>query len=124
MVLTRTCCTSGGASICAALAAQVQPEPAQFLPVTLMPVDTGTAHQPVHVHLSRPAKPPAPRQPASAAGIIEIKFGGPTVRIDGLVDASVLKAVLSHFHPSSVCLLVPVSGLLPVSPTCAAVSTG
>ena len=84
------------------IAAQAQPGKsvsAQFLPVTLASVDTTIVEQPVPVVQARVAKPGSPRPPAAVAGTIEIKFGGATVRIDGLVDASVLAAVLSHFHP-------------------------
>ena len=83
----------------ATLAAQTQPVSAQFLPVTLEPVCPAIADQSVPVASIRVAKPASPRPPASTAGTIEIKFGRATVRIDGLVDASVLAAVLSHFHP-------------------------
>ena len=82
----------------AAMAAQVQPVSAQFLPVSLTPVEPAITDQPVQVAPSRVVKPASTRQPA-VLGAIEIKFGGATVRIDGLVDASVLAAVLSHFHP-------------------------
>ena len=83
----------------AALAAQSQPGSAQFLPVTLAPIETAIADQSLRVPSARTVKPASPRQPASGARTIEIKFGGATVRIDGLVDASMLAAVLSHFHP-------------------------
>ena len=83
----------------ARLTAQSQPGSAQFLPVTLAPVKTAFADQPLRVPSERTVKPASPRQPAPVAGAIEIKFSGATVRIDGLVDASMLVAVLSHFHP-------------------------
>ena len=83
----------------AALASQAQPVSAQFLPVTLTPAEPAIAHQPAPVSSARVVKQASLRQSASVAGIIEIKFGGATVRIDGLVDASMLAAVLSHFHP-------------------------
>ena len=86
----------------AVISAQAQPGKsvsAQFLPVTLTPVDTTIVDQPVRSVQTRVAKPASPRPPASATGTIEIKFGGATVSVDGLVDASVLAAVLAHFHP-------------------------
>ena len=83
----------------AVIAARAQPVSAQFLPVTLTPVEATVVDQPVRAVQKGVAKPASPRPPAPAAGIIEIKFGGATVRIDGLVDASILAAVLSHFHP-------------------------
>jgi transposase len=83
----------------AAMASQAQPTSAQFLPVMLAPLDAVMVDQPVRVVPTRVTKPASPRPPITAAGTIEIKFGGATVRIDGLVDASMLTAVLSHFHP-------------------------
>ena len=83
----------------AAMAAQAQSVSAQFLPVMLAPVDTALVSEPIQVAPTRSVKPASPRPPAPVAGTIEIKFGGATVRIDGMVDASVLAAVLSHFHP-------------------------
>ena len=83
----------------ATMAAQAQPVSAQFLPVTLAPVEAATVDQPVQVVPTRVTRPASPRLAAPIAGTIEIKFGGATVRIDGLVDASILTAVLSHFHP-------------------------
>ena len=83
----------------ATLAAQAQPMSAQFLPVSLAPVEPAMVDQPVQVVPSRVTRPATPRLPVLATGTIEIKFGGATVRIDGLVNASVLAAVLSHFHP-------------------------
>ena len=83
----------------AAMAAQAQPVSGQFLSVTLAPVETATVDQPVQVVPTRVTRPASSRLPVAAAGTIEIKFGGATVRINGLVDASVLAAVLSHFHP-------------------------
>jgi transposase len=83
----------------AALAAPAQPVPAQFLPVTLAPVEPAIVDQTARAPSVRVVKPASPRQPTSVAGSIEIKFGGATVRIDGLVEASMLAAILSHFHP-------------------------
>ena len=83
----------------AALAPQAQPVSVQFLPVTLTPVETAGADQPSPAPSARAVKQASPRQSASVAGTIGIKFGGAIVRIDGLVDTSMLAAVLSHFHP-------------------------
>ncbi len=83
----------------ATLAPQAQPVSVQFLPVTLTAVETAGVDQPAPAPSARVVKQASPRQSASVAGTIEIKFGGAIVRIDGLVDASMLEAVLSHFHP-------------------------
>ena len=72
---------------------------AQFLPLTFALVETAIVDQSVWIVPSRIAKPASPRKPAPIAGAIEIKFGGATERIDGVVNASILAAVLSHFHP-------------------------
>ena len=82
-----------------AAAAQAQPVSAQFLPVTLAPVETSIVNQQGPVVPTRVIKPTSPRPPAISTGTIEIKFGGATVRVDGLVDTSVLATILSHFHP-------------------------
>ena len=84
------------------LAATAAPAPlasAQFLPVTVTAVQPAIAHEQVRVRATSVAKPMMPTQPSPIAGTIDIKFGGATVRIDGVVDTSVLAAVLSHFHP-------------------------
>lgn len=83
----------------AGLAAQAQPMSTQFVPVTLTPVDLATAKQQVRISPVCAPKPTVPTQPSPITGIIDIKFGGATVRIDGLVDTAILAAVLSHFHP-------------------------
>ena len=83
----------------AAMAAQAQSVPTQFLPVTLAPVETTVVNPSAQVIAPRAVKLAPPRQSESLAGTIEIKFGGATVCIDGLVDTSMLAIVLSHFHP-------------------------
>ena len=83
----------------AATVAQSRPVSSQFMPVLLTVVDITIVDKPVRVVQSRVAKPASPKLPALVARTIEIKFGGATVRINGLDDASALAAVLSHFHP-------------------------
>ena len=83
----------------AAVAARAQPASAQFLPVTMTAVQPAIAHEQVRGRATSVPKPMVPTQPSPVAGTIENEFGGVTVRIDGVVDASMLAAVLSHFHP-------------------------
>jgi hypothetical protein len=40
-----------------------------------------------------------PKPPVSKDGAIEIRYGNAIMRIEGSVDATVLSAVLGHFHP-------------------------
>ena len=82
-----------------AAAAQAQPVSAHFLPVTLASVETAIVNRHGPVVPTRAIKPTLPKLPASSTGTIEIKFGGATVRVEGLVDTSVLATILSHFHP-------------------------
>ncbi|MES2832447.1 MAG: transposase [Pseudomonadota bacterium] len=83
----------------AGLAVHAPPASAQFLPVTMTGVEPAVAHEQVRISPIRAPKQMMPTQPSPINGTIDIKFGGATVRIDGVVDASVLAAVLSHFHP-------------------------
>lgn len=80
----------------AGMAAQADPIPAQFLPVSVVhaknPIDDQPIHSPHPIKASLSSQPMLP-------GAIEIKFGGAIVRIQGAVEASVLAAVLRHFHP-------------------------
>lgn len=71
----------------------------QFLPVMIAQVSSPISNQPVHLQQPQPAKPSLPNQPRRADGTLEIKFAGATVRIKEVVEASVLEAVLRHFHP-------------------------
>lgn len=80
----------------AAMAAQAIPTTSQFLPVSVAYAQDAIADQPLHS--PHPIKSSLSSQPAQT-GVIEIKFGGAIVRIQGAVDAPVLAAVLRHFHP-------------------------
>lgn len=80
----------------AAMAARADPIASQFLPVSVAHAGDLIDDQPRHL--------PRPIQSSSSSqtvlpGVIEIKFGGATVRIEGAVEAPVLAAVLRHFHP-------------------------
>ena len=83
----------------AAAGATVPSVSAEFLPVTIASPNAAMTELSDRVRSPRPAKSLVPQQPTLSANIIEIKFGGATVRIDGRVDASMLALVLSHFHP-------------------------
>ena len=80
----------------AAMAAQADPSASQFLPVSV--VHSGDSIIDQSLHLPRPIKSSLSDQPAQS-GVIEIRFGGAIVRIEGAVEAPVLAAVLRHFHP-------------------------
>ena len=79
----RTCCTSDSASIWP----HRQRKPTRcwhnFLPVTVVQVDAEILDQPAHIPAHRAVKPPSSMPPAPVTGVIEIKFGGATVRIEG-----------------------------------------
>jgi transposase len=83
----------------AAMAATAPLVSTEFLPVTIASPETAMTELPDRVRSPRPAKPPVLKQATPSAGVIEIKFGGATVRIDGRADVSTLAAILSHFHP-------------------------
>jgi transposase len=80
----------------AAMAAQADPIPSQFLPVSVAHAGDSIVDQ--SLHLPRPIKSSLSNQPM-LPGAVEIKFGSAIVRIEGAVEASVLAAVLRHFHP-------------------------
>ena len=65
----------------------------EFLPVTLSDVRHGMGNR------SDQTMPLPPKPVVTTGGVIEIRAGRAVVRIEGLVDATVLGAVLRHFHP-------------------------
>jgi transposase len=69
--------------------------PTAFLPVTLADSHHGMVVRPDPTPLRSPISLPAT---AARDGVIEIRCNNAVVRIDGVVDASVLDAVLRHFH--------------------------
>ena len=66
------------------MSALAQPVSAQFLPLTLAPLEAAIVGQPFRTVPTLVAKPTSLRQPAQVLGIIEIKFDGATVHINGL----------------------------------------
>jgi transposase len=75
---------------------QANPSASQFLPVSVAHAGDSIINQ--SLPLPCPIKSSLSDQPAQS-GVIEIKFGGAIVRIEGAVQASVLAAVLRHFRP-------------------------
>jgi transposase len=72
--------------------------PAEFLAVTLADSHRDMVVRPGQTPLRSPLSAPAPAAPAAKNGAIEIHCNNAVVRIEGVVDATVLDAVLRHFH--------------------------
>ena len=82
-----------------AVVAAAKPIETPFLPVTITQVGEPTVVLPKQSPSARHAGSSILKQVSSALGVIEIKFGGAIVRIEGLVDTAILGSVLRHFQP-------------------------
>jgi len=74
-----------------------RPQP-DFLPVCIARSVNELLQSPAHMP-SHQAELAVPKLPTPKPGVIEIRVGATTLRLDGAVDAVTLAQVLRHLHP-------------------------